>query len=118
MAGSVSVEVRGLNGTLDKLRLLVPAVKRRVRAEIATTALLIESDAKLYAPVDTGRLRSSIAADIAPGGLSASVDANVSYAVHVEVGTRFQRARPFLFPAYEKNRQRFLANLKTALKLF
>lgn len=118
MASSLSLELKGINGLLDRAKLLLPKVRARVQQTVAETALLIETDAKQFAPVDTGRLRSSIHAEIAPNGLSATVEVSVNYAVFVEMGTRRQRAQPFLFPAYEKNRGAFVANLKRNLKLF
>lgn len=118
MASSVSIQLKGVDGLLNRAKLLVPRIRQGVQQTVAQTALLIETDAKLYAPVDTGRLRSSIHAEIAPNGLSAVVNAGTSYAVFVELGTRYQRAQPFMFPAYEKNRAAFVANLKANLKLF
>lgn len=51
---------------------------------------------------DTGRLVSSLAADI--NGLRAEVSANTEYAAPLEFGTRKMEPRPFLFPALEKER--------------
>lgn len=118
MASSLTLELKGINGLLDRAKLLLPKVRAGVQQTVAETALLIETDAKQFAPVDTGRLRSSIHAEIAPNGLSATVATNVSYAPAQEFGTRTHRAQPFLFPAYEKNRGAFVANLKRNLKLF
>lgn len=118
MANSVSVEIKGIEGLLNRAKLLIPRVRAGVQQTVAETALLIESDAKQFAPVDTGRLRASIHVDIAPNGLSATVEAGVDYALFLEFGTRSQRAQPFLFPAYEKNRLAFVAALKRNLKLF
>jgi len=61
---------------------------------------------------DTGRLASSIMADIT--GLTAEVSANVQYAAPLEFGTVNMAARPFLQPALESEREKFnrrLANL-------
>jgi HK97 gp10 family phage protein len=118
VASSVSVKVEGVGGLLNSVKLLVPRIRQGVQQSIAEMALLVETDAKLFAPVDTGRLRASIHSDIAANGLSARVSAGTSYAVFVEFGTRYQRAQPFLFPAYEKNRLAFVARLKQNLKLF
>lgn len=111
---ATSISLKGLPSVLNKVRLLVPQTRAAVREAVATTALLVESDAKQLAPVATGRLRSSIHAVIAPNGLSATVSTNVVYALHIEFGTRYQKAQPFLRPAFEKNKGAFLANLKKA----
>lgn len=117
-ATSLIIKLEGVPGLLNKLRLLRTRTREAVQTAVAQTALLVETDAKLFAPVDTGRMRSSINANIAPNGLSASVDVATDYAVFVEFGTRTQAAQPFLGPAYEKNRLAFLSNLKAAgLKL-
>lgn len=51
---------------------------------------------------DTGRLAGSIQADIR--GREAEVSANAEYAAFLEFGTQDMEARPFLFPALEKER--------------
>ena len=118
MANSVTVKLEGVNGFLDRARLLVPRVKRAVQTEVATAALLIESDAKRLSPVDTGLNRAEIHTDFSADRLASRVSAGTEYAVFLEFGRKGQRAQPFLFPAYEKNRAAFVANLKAALKLF
>lgn len=54
---------------------------------------------------DTGRLASSIVADIT--GLTAEVSANVKYAAPLEFGTVNMAPRPFLEPALESERMKF-----------
>lgn len=60
--------------------------------------------AKRMAPVDTGRLRSSIGEELRQdaGGLVEIVGTDVSYAPYVELGTRRMRAQPFLRPAAQQ----------------
>ena len=118
MANSLRIELKGVEGLKSKLFNLVGKVRRGTEDTVAETLLLIESDAKQFAPVDTGRLRSSIHTELAPNRLSGSVEVGVSYGIFLEFGTRYQRAQPFLFPAYEKNRAAFVARLKTNTKLF
>lgn len=118
MASSVRVELKGADSLISKVKLLVPRIRAATEQAVAQTALLIETDAKLLAPVDTGRLRASIHTEIAPNKLSAMVLDGVTYGIFLEVGTRYIKARPFLFPAYEKNRGAFLALLKANTKLF
>ena len=117
-ANSVSVQIQGLDGLLSKVRNLVPRIREGTRLAVAQTALLIETDAKLFSPVDTGLNRAEIHTDIAPNGLSAAVVGGTEYAIVLEFGSRFQRAQPFLHPAYEKNRAAFLALLKANTKFF
>jgi len=52
-------------------------------------------------PVDTGRLRASIAEELGEDsrGLVERIGTNVNYAKHVEFGTSRMRAQPFLRPA-------------------
>lgn len=59
--------------------------------------------AKRLAPVDTGRLRSSIAEELRHdgSGLVEIVGTDVEYAPFVELGTSRARAQPFLRPAAE-----------------
>ena len=60
--------------------------------------------AKRNAPVDTGRLRSSITHEVGgdPEGIVARVGTNVEYAPHLEYGTSRMKARPFLRPALQQ----------------
>ena len=117
-ANSVTIDVQGVSGLLNKLKLLVPRIREGTQLAVAQTALLIETDAKLLSPVDTGLNRAEIHTDIAPNGLSAAVIAGTEYAVFLEFGSRRMAARPFLHPAYEKNRLGFLALLKANTKFF
>lgn len=73
-----------------------PVGKVLARAATRTTTA-----AKRLAPVDTGRLRASIAQEIGgdDDGLVARVGTNVEYAPYLEFGTSRMSARPFLRPA-------------------
>jgi HK97 gp10 family phage protein len=110
---NVTFEVEGVNELLRSVEREAAAVQRRVQAVIVRYALRIEELAKRAAPVDTGFLRSSIHTVL--GRLSAEVIAGASYAVFVELGTRFTRAQPFLFPALESVRADFYRELKAAI---
>jgi len=72
-----------------------------VAREIALIAQEVVNLAKLLVPVDTGRLRSSITfvMGTANGLVFAEVGTNVDYAPHVEFGTKFMSAQPYLIPA-------------------
>lgn len=59
--------------------------------------------AKRRAPVDTGRLRSSITDEIGHEGdaLVGRIGTDVDYAIHQEFGTVHMAAHPFLRPALD-----------------
>jgi HK97 gp10 family phage protein len=117
---------------------------RQSRLQIERSAINIEREAKNLCPVDFGILRSSIAktVDASDSGriLSAEVGTNVEYAPFVEFGTgdgassipaelqeyasefkgktgrkRNYPARPFLFPAWEQERPKFVKSMEAIL---
>lgn len=69
-------------------------------------AIRVERAAKRAAPVDTGRLRSSIARETTrdADGFLARVGTDVEYAPYVEFGTQRASAQPFLRPALDSVR--------------
>ncbi len=85
----------------EALRQLLDSKEGDVAKDLLRRAIKVENAAKRYVPVDTGRLRSSIGSDLQRDaiGLSAIIGSNVSYAIYVEMGTRYMRARPWLRPA-------------------
>lgn len=115
MKNFVSVKLTGFEEGIK----LLGAYQLRKRYEIIRvldlTTLLVESDAKKLSPVDTGRNRAGIVrASI--GTFKRTVTANTEYAVYLEFGTKYQPARPFMFPAAENNRQQFIRNLTAVLR--
>lgn len=72
-----------------------------VAKDLARRAIKVDNAAKQYAPVDTGRLRSSITWTLGVDGrgLYALIGSNVEYALFQELGTRFSPAHPYLRPA-------------------
>jgi phage gpG-like protein len=104
---------------LDKAIRDIAAYEQRkvaaIQEQVTLTALAIEAEAKINVPVQTGRLRASIQPIFRPDGLGAEVGTNVTYAASVEFGIG-RIARPYLFPAAEKERQNFIANIKEIFK--
>ena len=78
----ISFDARGLENALRDPDM----IKGPVRDFLVRSAFLVEAKAKEKAPVDTGRLRNSIATQIAQ--TRAIVAANVLYAPFVEFGTK------------------------------
>lgn len=85
------------------LQALLQGPQGAVAADLVRRAIRVDRTAKRLAPVDTGRLRSSIAWQLETDarGLHAVVGTNVHYAIHQEFGTSRMAAHPFLRPALE-----------------
>ena len=89
--------------TLD-IAALERAVAGVASAELVKIGAAVATEAKRLAPVDTGRLRSSIFSQ--PDGPDVLVGASASYAAFQEFGTRYQHAQPFMTPAIHAVAQR------------
>ena len=103
----------------QRIERMLPQVKDEVEQALVTGALMVERDAKINAPVDTGRLRTSISHETENFGgnnPSVKVGTNVEYGPHVEFGTSKQSAKPFLFPAYNSNKSKILKELAKAFQ--
>lgn len=85
MAGGITVRIDGLDELRAKLnsnRADVP-----VRRFLDRGAIFIQSRARAFAPVDTGRYRNSISYD-SPTDRSRRIGPNVFYGPFIEFGTR------------------------------
>lgn len=98
-----AVRARAAEFSLDSdafmasLRAALAGIEVAAEEALWRLALGIQNYARLLAPVDTGRLRSSIFARRGDGYVE--VGSSVNYAVYVEFGTRFSPAQPYLRPA-------------------
>jgi HK97 gp10 family phage protein len=103
---NINVKIEGLSDVNSAFKKLQKACPEAAKKAITKAALLVEKEAKLRCPVDTGRLRSSITHEITEefGGNAngALVGTNTEYAPHVEFGTRKQKAQPYLIPALQE----------------
>jgi phage gpG-like protein len=82
--------------------------------ELQITGLKVETKAKVRVPIDTGRLRSSIATKTRKENVTVST--NVEYAPFVELGTSRMSARPYLFNSYKEELPRLIKRIKQILK--
>ena len=60
------------------------------------------------APVKTGFLRRSIKLSKGDDGMSVTVEPTAEYAPYLEYGTRFMKEHPFVKPALEKVKPKFI----------
>lgn len=85
---------------------LVSGPDSEVGKDLKRRANRVERAAKRAAPVDTGRLRSSITNELGAEGsdLVARIGTDVEYAAFVELGTSRAPAQPYLRPALDAGR--------------
>ena len=140
----IKVKLEGLDNAIRNLNSWETDKIRKVANQFDRSALAIEKNAKLNAPVDSGRLRSDIQKQVEKTEhnrvVSAEVFNTVTYAPFVEFGTgalvqvpaeqqeyalQFKgktgrvvnrRARPYLFPAFESERPVLIQKLKEILR--
>lgn len=112
MSVDIKVDDSAVLAALDNLK------SADVYSAIRDGALLVERDAKLNCPVDTGNLRASIQTEMneTADEYIAEVGTNVEYAGYVEYGTKKMDARPFLIPAFESNKESISQEIMNALR--
>jgi|TARA_R110002049_G_scaffold218391_1_gene389877 HK97 gp10 family phage protein len=134
-------EIKGLQELLKKFKTLDKEIVQNVEDIMEGAAKNIEEDAKVAAPVDFGKLRQGIKLEpIAGKEMGYRVVAKEKYSAFMEFGTggrvkvptelkevaiQFKgkgirevniQPRPFLYPAFVKNRKILIKDLKDYLK--
>ena len=103
----MKIKITGMNELrtgLDK-RMDLKAVRTVVQKNGAD----LQRNAQEKAPVDTGTLKRSI-------GLTATVAPTVEYAPYQEFGTRYMDAQPFVGPAFNEQKNKFVNDMKKLVK--
>lgn len=99
----------------DNSGLFIDAKDEAVARALEAIGLQAEGYAKKLCPVDTGRLRNSISHAQA-GSDTEVIGTNVEYAAYVEMGTRRQKAQPYLKPAAENHTSEYLSIVRNELQ--
>lgn len=118
MAEGIDVEVTGIIEVQRKMTQIatdlygVPMVDAFRRA-----SLLVTRDARINAPVDTGRLRASITPEVIADEtmMQGIVGSNVTYAPYQELGTRFMQGKFYLRRALEANTASIIQEINDAV---
>ena len=97
-----TLELDGLQETLNRLREAGGEIAEEVDLELEAGVRAMEKSAKLLAPVDTGKLRSSISASRV-AFLTWELVAQTNYAAYVEFGTGDFVDIPAGLESYAKN---------------
>jgi HK97 gp10 family phage protein len=83
----VDIDIQGINAAIKDIKRWEHTKNQAVKNAINESALNIQKGAKRRCPVDTGRLRSSIAMQPYNEGFTMRVGTKVHYAPYVEFGT-------------------------------
>lgn len=75
-------------------------MQRQVHRYLASWAADVKAEASRLVPVRTGYLRSTIYANVQEW--VTEIGAEATYALFVELGTKYMQAHPYLFPAIEQ----------------
>lgn len=91
---------------------LSQAVKKQMQRAIEESVIIIESDAKLLCPVNTGTLKRSITYEVnaSENKVKGSVGSNVEYAYWVD------KKRPYLEASVDKNLDNVKRKIEEVLK--
>jgi len=109
VAVEVTIDIEGVEQFKAAMAKLDSGMQRHVHEQLASWAANVKALARRTVPVRTGYLRSTIYAKIQ--GWVAQIGAEATYAMFVEFGTRYMRARPYLAPAI----QQYLPQLETII---
>jgi len=101
------MKITGLKELEKKLKKLSDAARTEAKQEaLHAGSVLVQGQATLNTPVDTGNLRSSI--DYEVGTEDAIIFTPVEYAPHVEYGTSNMAAQPFLRNSLDSNKSNII----------
>lgn len=113
----MAFSVDGIKIDTAKLDQITAEIQPRASKVVSTYGYLITSSAVKRAPKDTGYLANTIAAMsqlISP--LLFRVQDGTEYGVFQELGTSKMAAQPFISPAIEEFRQRFVSAFSELFK--
>ena len=124
-----SIELTGVDEILNKLQQMGANISRLENKALRNAAEPVLEDAKANVPVRTGKLKKGLKITNVKKkegikyilvGVDRGDNSEIFYSKFIEFGTSKMSARPFLQPAYEKNKdniQKTIANtLKEGLK--
>lgn len=110
-----AVEVFGIDEVTAELKGFQFSATAEIRDAVSKAALKLQRNAKVFCPVDTGRLRASIGLRFYQNGMTAEVGTNVNYAAAIEYGSRGRRAQAFLGPAFDIAAAQLLVDVRAAI---
>lgn len=113
MAYGVDLQVSGVDSMQQKLRKI--AQLGAVKDVVLLNGLEMQKTAMVFAPVDTGFLKREIRLYIEDSGYTARMASEAEYAIFQELGTRYQSGTPHVRPAFRKQEEKFLQDVRRAV---
>ncbi len=115
---TISMTVRGGETLRRNLARLAGAERRQAQRDgLEAGARVVETYAKILAPVDTGFLRNSIQVDsVTP--VEAIIAPHTEYAEHVEFGTSRMAAQPYMRPALDEHEGEIVQAVRDTVAAF
>ena len=99
----------------EEFKRMGKVAESKIEKALQKAGLIVERDAKINCPVDTGRLRSSISSRVVDGNV-AEIGSNVNYARYVNYGTTKMSPRPYLSTALITNKIKIKRLLMQAIR--
>ncbi len=100
MSVEVNLNLEGIEEFRQAMERFDAAMQKQVQRQLAEWASNVRAEAMRLVPVQTGYLQSTIYARVHEW--TTEIGAEAAYATFVEFGTRFARAKPFLYPAVQQ----------------
>jgi HK97 gp10 family phage protein len=110
----VTMNVEGIEEFKAAMDRFDSAMQEKVREFLLAWAEKVRDSARQKVPVRTGYLWSKIYAVIRDW--VAEVGAETTYALFVELGTRYMRARPYLYPSLQEHLPELEFNIAGAIE--
>jgi len=82
---------------------------------LENASVLVDGEATVRCPVDTGNLKASMDRKVNEGEKTAYVGNSSEYSPYVEFGTYKMSAQPFLTPAFEENQSKIKRLIKDTI---
>ena len=118
MSKIINVEIKGLDRLRKRWKNIDKESKKIIQKALLKSGYLVERNAKKEAPVDSGRLRSSISLNdslLTRANPMVTVAPNVKYAIYVHDGHRSYKGNPFMERSYKESKNKINAIFKKAM---
>lgn len=111
----MKIGITGFDELINGLKNYTIKSIHKMGLQTETSIRKMEGTAKILVNKDTSRLVNSII--ILPIGFNLVKEllARTNYAVHQEFGTKFQKGKPYMRPAYNKEAPKYFSKIKKIL---